>query len=210
MYFESLRLNRVQSSQPPPPSSPLKHSNTQIVSDDSERLILVDAEDKTLGHLDKSSCHDGRGVLHRAFSLFIFNDRGELLLQQRARGKRLWPGYWSNSCCSHPREGETLDEAVQRRCEQELGFQTPMRFLYKFQYSAQFGEIGAENELCSIFTGVFNGAPEVNTTEISAWRWLTPSKIDQELATKSENFTPWFKMEWHRLKTDFAEVFYAT
>src|SRR5690606_32863661 len=93
----------------------------ESVSDDSESLILVDENDNEVGTISKSEAHDARGVLHRAFSLFIFDDQGELLLQQRSPEKRLWAGYWANSCCSHPRAGENTDEAVHRRLEQELG-----------------------------------------------------------------------------------------
>ena len=166
----------------------------------------MDTQDNVVGHLDKSSCHDGAGILHRAFSLFIFNDKGELLLQQRASSKRLWPRFWSNSCCSHPREGETMEEAVQRRCEQELGFRTPMRFLYKFEYHAQFGALGSEHELCSVYTGIFSGEPVINATEIEAWQWLAPAELDRRLAQNPETFTPWFKLEWQRIKEAFADA----
>ncbi|MDH5246330.1 MAG: isopentenyl-diphosphate delta-isomerase, partial [Betaproteobacteria bacterium] len=87
----------------------------RIVSSEREELILVDEDDNEVGHLSKADCHDGQGRLHRAFSVFLFNDAGELLLQQRGRSKRLWPGYWSNSCCSHPRRGESLEIATSRR-----------------------------------------------------------------------------------------------
>jgi len=186
-------------------SAPLDNVTSKIVSDESERLILVDAADQVLGHLDKSACHDGEGVLHRAFSLFIFNAAGELLIQQRASSKRLWPDFWSNSCCSHPRAGETMELAVQRRCEQELGFRTPLRFLYKFEYSAQFEELGSEHELCSVYVGTFQGGPRVNTTEIKAWRWIAPAELEQELQSQPQLFTPWFKLEWQRLREEFAD-----
>jgi len=124
---------------------------------DSESLILVDEADREVGHLDKLRCHQGRGVLHRAFSLLIFNDSGELLLQQRAASKRLWPLYWSNSCCSHPRRAETLETAIHRRLYEELGLRCPLHFLFKFQYQAQFDAAGAEQELCSVFVGRTSG-----------------------------------------------------
>ena len=120
---------------------------------DSEALILVDEADRSLGVLSKALCHEGRGVLHRAFSLLIFNERGELLIQQRAASKRLWPMYWSNSCCSHPRGDESLETATQRRLYEELGIGCPLQFLFKFQYQAQFDATGAENELCSVYIG---------------------------------------------------------
>jgi len=181
----------------------LNLANSDIVSSDTERLILVDAQDNIVGHLDKLSCHNGVGVLHRAFSLFIFNPRGELLMQQRASNKRLWPLYWSNSCCSHPRERETMDVAVARRCAQELGFTTALTYMYKFEYSAQFDQQGSERELCSVYVGQYDGEPSVNPTEIAAWRWIAPTKLDEELATSPANFTPWFKLEWQRLRSEF-------
>ena len=183
---------------------PLEHVSTEIVSSDTESLILVDSDDEILGHLDKSACHDGDGILHRAFSLFIFNAAGELLMQQRASDKRLWPGYWSNSCCSHPRQSETMEEAVQRRCEQELGFRTPLKFIYKFEYRAEFGQLGSEHELCSVYVGTFDGTARVNRNEIAAIRWIAPAQLDLELDQTPEAFTPWFAMEWRRLRREFG------
>src|SRR5690606_14929915 len=110
-----------------------------IVSFDDEALVLVDADDREIGFLDKASAHDGEGVLHRAFSLFIFNPQGELLLQQRAADKRLWPGFWANSCCSHPRRGESMQDAIRRRLDEELGLDCALHFLFKFQYQARYG-----------------------------------------------------------------------
>ncbi|MFU8815807.1 MAG: isopentenyl-diphosphate delta-isomerase, partial [Pseudomonadales bacterium] len=128
---------------------PLTSADTrsEIVSSEREPLILVDSDDRELGWMDKSAAHDGDGILHRAFSLFIFNAAGELLIQQRAPGKRLWPSFWSNSCCSHPRAGEELSEAVGRRLQQELGMQAELHFVYKFEYLAHYRDLGSEHEL---------------------------------------------------------------
>ena len=183
-------------------SQPLTKS--EIVSNDREPLILVDASDREIGYLDKTACHDGGGVLHRAFSLFIFNPAGELLLQRRASSKRLWPSFWSNSCCSHPRRGEAMDEAVQRRMGQEIGLQTPVSFVYKFEYQARFGTLGTEHELCSVYIGKTSQEPTINTTEIDEWRWISAIDLDAELAASQDRFTPWFQMEWQRLREDFA------
>lgn len=185
--------------------APLEHISSEIVSYDSEPLVLVDTSDQIVGHLDKSSCHDGEGVLHRAFSLFIFNARGELLMQRRHASKRLWPGFWSNSCCSHPRQGETMEDAVQRRCEQELGFRTPLHYLYKFEYHARFGDLGSEHELCSVYVGNFDGEPEFNNTEISEIRWISAADLDAALEQTPDQFTPWFKIEWQRLRGEFGD-----
>jgi len=166
---------------------------------DSESLILVDEADREVGHLDKARCHQGRGVLHRAFSLLIFNPAGELLLQQRSAAKRLWPLYWSNSCCSHPRRAESMEAAIHRRLGEELGLSCPLHFLFKFQYQAQFDAAGAENELCSVFIGRCTGRPRINRDEILAWRWISPEALQAEMAgTHAGKLTPWFRLEWER------------
>lgn len=180
-----------------------------VVSSDAETLILVDPLDRELGRLDKAACHDGDGVLHRAFSLFIFNRAGEVLLQQRSAQKRLWPLYWSNSCCSHPRYGETMVEATHRRLQQELGLRADLYFLYKFQYQAHFGELGSENELCWVYVGVSDDPVEVNENEIAAWRFVAPDALDAELARAPQTFTPWFQMEWARLRADHDQALRA-
>ena len=181
-------------------------TKADIVSSESEALILVDSSDREVGYLDKSAAHDGDGVLHRAFSLFIFDAAGRLLLQQRARGKRLWPGYWSNSCCSHPRKGETMDEAVHRRLEQELGMTAQLDFAYKFEYHAPFGNLGSEHELCWVYVGRTTSEPVINTTEIMDWRWIEPSALTRAIADEPSRYTPWLKMEWERLTSDFSPL----
>jgi isopentenyl-diphosphate Delta-isomerase len=170
---------------------------------DSEPLILVDAADREIGHLDRANCHAGSGVLHRAFSLLIFNHDGELLLQQRSPAKRLWPLYWSNSCCSHPRRAESMEAAIHRRLDEELGVACPLHFLFKFQYQAQYDAAGAERELCSVFIGRCNGQVKVNPAEIAAWRWVTTAALQAEMAgTEAAGFTPWFRLEWERVWRD--------
>ena len=122
----------------------------RIVSSEREELILVDRDDREIGFASKANAHDGDGVLHRAFSLFLFDDDGRLLLQQRAPDKRLWGGYWSNSCCSHPRRGESLEVATRRRLRDELNFETELEHVYWFCYQASFGDAGSEHELCHV------------------------------------------------------------
>jgi isopentenyl-diphosphate Delta-isomerase len=178
------------------------------IKSDVDTLILVDEADQGVGHLSKAECHEGRGILHRAFSLLIFNGSGELLLQQRASSKRLWPLYWSNSCCSHPRGGESLEVATQRRMQEELGIRCPLQFLFKFQYQAQFDATGAENELCSVFIGRSTEPVRINSDEIMAHRWVSPEALQAEMAgSGAARFTPWFKLEWTRIWRDYrAEV----
>lgn len=175
----------------------------ETVSNESERLILVDEHDNEIGTISKADAHGGHGILHRAFSLLVFNDRGELLLQQRSPEKRLWGGYWSNSCCSHPRAGERMDEAIHRRLEQELGITAELEFVYKFIYQADFGDLGAEHELCYVYTGRSNDVVHANASETSDWRWIPPAALEAELATYPERFTPWFKLEWETLRSGY-------
>jgi len=185
------------------------HDRHAIVSSDEDLLILVNDNDEQIGEADKLVCHDGDGLLHRAFSVLIFNSQGEVLLQKRADQKRLWGGYWSNSCCSHPRIGETMDEASQRRLWQELGLRAELVFLYKFQYHADFGEAGAEHELCWVYIGKSDTPPSTNANEVSECRYVAPSDLEQEFIDHPEQFTPWFKLEWERIKSAHAQALAA-
>jgi isopentenyl-diphosphate delta-isomerase len=170
---------------------------------DTDALILVDEQDRRLGHLSKALCHAGRGVLHRAFSLLIFNGRGELLIQQRSAAKRLWPLYWSNSCCSHPRRAESMEVATRRRLMEELGIRCDLKFLFKFQYHAQFDADGAEHELCSVYIGRSDETPRVDPDEVLDWRWVGPEALEREMScTGGAQFTPWFMLEWTRIWRD--------
>ncbi len=176
-----------------------------VVSFDAEQLILVDDDDQPVGFMPKADCHDGQGVLHRAFSLFVFNERGEVLLQQRAADKRLWGGYWSNSCCSHPRRGEDIDDAIHRRLHQELGCNADLDFVYKFRYQASFGAAGSEHELCSVYVGRVTSEVRANKTEVDDWKFVSPAEVDAMLADTPDSVTPWFAMEWTRLRGEFAD-----
>lgn len=176
----------------------------QIVSSDDEPLILVNSDDEEIGSLPKRACHDGAGVLHRAFSLFVFNAAGETLLQRRHAAKRLWPGYWSNGCCSHPRFGERTEDAVRRRARDELGLEVQAEFVFSFEYQAVFADAGAEHELCWVYVARSDSEPRVNPTEISEWRWIAPTALDDEIARAPERFTPWLKLEWPRVRSELA------
>lgn len=183
-----------------------KHlTQNDIVSSEAEHLILVDVDDRELGSNTKEACHNGDGMLHRAFSLFVFNQEGELLLQQRSEEKRLWPLFWSNSCCSHPRLGETMAEATHRRIQQELGINSNnLEYLYKFHYQASYGALGSEHELCSVYLGSTTDEVAANVNEVSDWRFISASQLEKEISESPESFTPWFKMEWQHLTQNYA------
>lgn len=176
-------------------------ANGDVVSFDNEALIIVDAQDRILGHGTKAELHQGAGTLHRAFSIFLFNDTGHVLLQKRSADKPLWPEFWSNTCCSHPRRGESYGIATRRRLKEELGVEAPLRFTHRFRYQAQFSAEGAEHELCSVYVGRIDGDPMPNPQEVSDWQWVSPSALDEWLDTNPENLTPWFKLEWAALRS---------
>src|SRR5262245_549625 len=174
--------------------------SSPIVSSDDEPLVLVNDADEEIGFATKRRCHDGEGLLHRAFSVFLFSPDGEVLLQQRSSQKRLWPGAWSNACCSHPRRGETLEGALRRRLHEELSLETPVRFLFKFRYHARYDTSGAEYELCHVYAGLCTGRPAVNANEIAATAIMTVAELDHDIETRPERYTPWLKLEWARLR----------
>ena len=163
-------------------------------------LIRVDKEDNILGYEEKEECHRGRGILHRAFSIFIFNSSGRLLLQKRSASKPLWPLFWSNSVCSHPRKGEDYLEAAHRRLKEEIGLETPVHFLFKFQYHASFKAIGSENELCAVYIGKSDEPVDIDPREIAGCRYIDPEELEKDFRTCPHVYTPWFKLEWQCIR----------
>ena len=178
----------------------------KIVSDPNEQLILVDSDDNEIGYSSKSECHKDLGLLHRAFSIFLFNSTGELLIQKRSIKKELWGQYWSNSCCSHPRKGEDLHEAAIRRVQQELSIECGLNFLYKFQYQENYSDRGSEHELCSVFYGLYDGTISCNENEIEDWRMISSTQLNEEIGQPNILYTPWLKLEWAEITTKYKEV----
>jgi len=167
-----------------------------------EQLILVDRDDVLLGYCDKGHCHARNGLLHRAFSVFIFNDEKKMLLQRRSKEKLLWPLYWSNSVCSHPRKGESYETAAARRVTEELGIECALHFLFKFHYQVNFEDIGAEHELCAVFIGRTDSPLSVNKKEIAEVKYLSLDALEEELKVNSSLYSPWFKVEWGRIRKE--------
>lgn len=162
-------------------------------------VVLVDAQDVQFGVCDKRAAHLGVGQLHRAFSVHLIDSAGRHLLQRRAGGKMLWPGFWSNACCSHPTAGENIADAASRRLREELGISAACRFLYSFEYHARFGSIGAEHEFCHVLVAQSDAVVRPAVEEVSEIKWQSRAEISARLAESEAQFTPWFRMEWRRL-----------
>lgn len=167
-----------------------------------ELLIRVDERDEALGPGTRAECHAGEGVLHRAFSIYLFDRRARLLLQKRSAAKELWPLTWSNSCCSHPRWGEEIDAAARRRLTEELGIRAALRPLFKFQYQARFDASGSENELCTVYVGAGADAVVVDVAEVADWEYVAADDLDRRLSSAPSSYTPWLRLAWQRLRRD--------
>jgi isopentenyl-diphosphate delta-isomerase len=159
----------------------------------SERIILVDEHDHPLGPEDKLKAHEGHGKLHRAFSIFLFNGRGEMLLQQRAHKKYHFGGLWTNACCSHPRWGEALEAAAHRRLKDECGFDTELKEAFSFIYQADWTNGLGEHEFDHVFLGRYDGPLPSNPEEADAWRWARPEEVARDVQAHPERWSPWFK-----------------
>ena len=158
-----------------------------------EQVILVNENDEKIGLMAKQEAHI-KGVLHRAFSVFIFNDKNELMLQQRALHKYHTPGLWANTCCSHQRDGETSMEAGKRRLMEEMGFSVDLKETTTFIYKAPFDNGLTEHELDHILVGSYEGEPEINPEEVASWKWMDLEMVREDIKNNPDIYTPWFKI----------------
>ena len=163
-----------------------------------KQVILVDENDFSAGMMEKMEAHE-KAVLHRAFSVFIFNSQGELLLQQRALDKYHSGGLWTNSCCSHPRPGEDTLAAACRRLKEEMGFETRLEKIFDFVYKAEFENGLTEHEFDHVFIGYYNDQIQPNQNEVSNYAYRSMKKIEELLQTKPELFTAWFHIAFPKL-----------
>lgn len=154
-------------------------------------VILVDENDNEIGLMEKIEAHE-KGLLHRAFSILIFNSDGEMLLQQRALSKYHSPGLWTNACCSHPRKGETILEAANRRLKEEMGMESSLTILTHFIYKAGFDNGLTEHELDYVLKGETDAQPLINTHEVHDFRWIKPSELSVWVKSNPQDFTVWF------------------
>jgi isopentenyl-diphosphate Delta-isomerase len=168
-----------------------------------ERVILVDERDRELGAAEKMRAH-AEGLLHRAFSIFVFDRGGRLLLQQRARAKYHSGGLWSNTCCGHPRPGETVLEAARRRLSEEMGFGCELRKGFEFLYRAGLDRGLTEHEYDHVLVGGFDGEPRPDPAEVAAWRWAGMDELLDDVRARPESYSYWLRValerrEWARL-----------
>lgn len=162
-----------------------------------ENVILVNELDEPIGLMPKMEAHE-KAVLHRAFSVFIMNDKGQTMLQQRAKDKYHSPLLWTNTCCSHQRDGESNTIAGKRRLQEEMGFQVELEELFSFIYKAPFENGLTEHELDHVMMGFYNDPPAINTEEVESWKWMYPSDIKKDIEENPDQYTVWFKIIFER------------
>ena len=158
-----------------------------------EFVVLVDQDDQKLGLMEKQQAHVA-GLLHRAFSVFVFNSNGELMIQQRAASKYHSPTLWTNTCCSHPRDIETYEQAAHRRLKEEMGFDCDLEFKFSFIYKAHLDNNLTEHELDHVFIGTYNDEPKLNPEEVMAYRWVDLMDLKKDIEKNPQNYTAWFKI----------------
>jgi isopentenyl-diphosphate Delta-isomerase len=158
-----------------------------------EEVVLVDERDNELGSMEKMEAHHA-GVLHRAFSVLLFNSKGEILLQKRSTAKYHSAGLWTNTCCSHPRPAEKMEVAVRRRLMEEMGIDIQPEFAYKFLYKVSLDNNLVEHELDHVYVGQFDGIPNANAAEVASWKFAPISSIKEDMQKNPEAYTHWFKL----------------
>lgn len=160
---------------------------------EEDHVILVDEQDRELGTMEKMAAHE-QGVLHRAFSIFVFNAHNELLIHKRAKSKYHSGGLWTNTCCSHPRLGESVEEAAHRRLKEEMGMEADLLPQFTFIYRQELDQGLTEHELDHVLFGKSDAKPQPNPDEVEAWRYISFTELQEKLANSPEDFTAWFKI----------------
>lgn len=161
-------------------------------------VVLVDQEDREIGKMEKMEAHR-KGLLHRAFSVFIFNDKNELMIHQRALTKYHSAALWTNTCCSHQKVGESSLDAAHRRLMEEMGFDCKLEKAFEFIYRAELENGLIENEYDHVFIGKYNDLPKINPKEVNDWKWISMKQLEMELASNPSLFTEWFKLSWKQV-----------
>lgn len=170
-----------------------------------EQVILVDCLGREIGTEEKLKAHR-EGKLHGAFSIFVFNTQGELLLQKRSKTKYHSDGLWTNTCCSHPRPGETYHNAAKRRLNEEMGFDCKLTELFSFIYHTKLENNLFEHELDRVFVGRYDGQPVPNPDEVDDWKWIDTEKLKRDVGEDPEHYTYWFKLVLNRVLKQYDKV----
>ena len=177
------------------PPTELLPARPPAAVDEPEAIVLVDEHDQPVGYAAKLPPHQGGGRLHRAFSVFLFDRDGRVLLQRRAAGKYHFGGLWTNACCSHPRRDQPVADAAAARLRFELGVDAPLAPLLTFTYRADDPATGlTEHEFDHVFVGPFDGAPQPNPDEVCDWKWVAPADLRADVARHPDRYTPWFRV----------------
>lgn len=163
-----------------------------------EQVVLVTEKDVETGLIEKMEAHE-KALLHRAFSVFVFNSKNELMLQQRALTKYHTPGLWTNTCCSHPRPGENVNDAAHRRLQEEMGFSCELKKVFDFVYRAPFENGLTEHEFDHVFMGSYDGEPVINPSEVHAWKWIDLEELKKDIHANPSDYTVWFKIAFPRV-----------
>ncbi len=158
------------------------------------KVVLVNEKDEEVGLENKKKAHLKEGILHRAFTIFIFNSKKQLLIQKRSKNKFLWPLSWEASCSSHPLPGEDYLTAAKKRLKRELGFSCKLKLLGRFQYQANYKNIGAEKEICALLIGKYNGKIKPNKKEIAEYKWVDLKELKKDLTKNPKKYAPWLKI----------------
>lgn len=169
-----------------------------MTPDNNNYVVLVDSNDRKIGTMEKIEAHK-KGALHRAFSVLIFNDKNEMLIQRRASDKYHSPNLWTNACCSHPQPGESLSDATHRRLIEEIGFDCELQPLFQLLYKSVFENGMIEHEFDHVFTGTYNGRVKLNPSEASEYRFISMKDLLDEVSKQPNNFTTWFKLILEKL-----------
>jgi len=169
-----------------------------------EKVVLVDQQDNPIGEMEKMEAHE-KAILHRAFSVFVFNNKDELMLQQRALSKYHSPGLWTNTCCSHPVPGEKIIDAGHRRLNEEMGFDCEINKIFDFVYKAKLNKGLTEHEFDHVLFGRYDNMPKINPEEVEHWKWMKMSDINHDMKNHPKKYTVWFRIAfdrvWEFLKT---------
>ena len=173
-----------------------------------EKVILVDTNDQEIGTMEKMEAHR-KGLLHRAFSVFIFNSNNELLIHQRAFEKYHSGGLWTNTCCSHPRKGETVIEAANRRLMEEMGMKCHLEHQFSFIYNKKLDKGLTEHELDHVIFGFTDDLPNINKKEVATWKSLTIDNLEKDIRNSPNLYTEWFKICFPKMKEHFKAVTHA-